>query len=353
MAPPPPPRGHRRARTPAFTLLETLVATAVFLAILASAFTVFDQSSKAIRQSTTQLDSFQTARAAFDVMTRKLSQATLNTYWDYFDKNGTPYRLAANPANFAPAQYGRYSDLHFTSGPAADLLSSALPPDYTATTTQGVFFSAPLGLTGDADYQGLPDTLSACGFFVAFGSSRATRPAFIQAPDNYRWRLMELSSATENFAAMKTATGTSWFTDAVKAGQVRAVAENVIALVIWPRLPLQEDAAGTALAADFRYDSRTAAAWTGTPPRQPVQAHQLPPVLQVTMVVIDETTARRWENGAAPPPQVTAALDGLFTNDVTRVPQNLEELERRLAESRAQYRVFTSSIAMREAKWSP
>lgn len=340
---------HRRR---AFTLLETLVATTVLLAILASAFTVFDQSSKAIRKSSARIDSFQAARGAFDVMTRKLSQATLNTYWDYYDAGGTPFRLATAPASFTPARYGRYADLHFISGPASDLIPS-LPPHYSATATQAVFFAAPLGQTADPEYQGLPDTLTACGFFVAFGSSKAVRPDFIESPEIYRWRLMELSTATEDLAAMKSTNGTQWFTGPVQAGEVRPVAENVIALVLWPRLPAQEDPQGTQLTPDFRYDSRTPAPWAGNPLKQPIQAHQLPPVLQLTMVVIDEGTARRWEKGSTPPAPVTEALSGLFTSDVTLVEENLAELERRLTAAQADYRVFTSSIALRESKWSP
>ncbi len=348
-----PPAFRRCSPRPgAFTLLEMLVATAVFLVILASAFAVFDQSSKAIRNSSAKIDSFQAARAAFDIMARKLSQATLNTYWDYYDAAGTPYRLAANPVGFVPTRYGRYSDLHFISGASAGLLSQ-LPPKYTATAGQAVFYVAPLGLTGRPDVKDVQDTLNACGFFIAFGSDEEGRPGFIQRAPSYRWRLLELNSPTEAFTTMQTSLGTGWFTDPVKAGAVRPVAENVIALIIWPRLPSQEDPAGTTLSPDFQYDSRTSRPWTGSPPRQDVQAHQLPPVLQMTMVVLDEKTAKRWENSASPPAEITGALSGLFENDVTKVQDNLAELEKRLIAKRADYRIFNTSIALRESKWSP
>lgn len=340
-------RPDRRQR--AFTLLEVLVATAVFAVLLGCAFAVIDQSSKAIRRSNAKIDAFQSARAAFDIMTRELSQATLNTYWDYFDANGQPRRLAGS-TTFTPTFYGRYSDLHFISGMASELVTQ-VPPNYTVVSGQAIFYTAPLGQTARSDIRGVPDMLSACGYFVAFGSSASTKPDFVQAPATYRWRLMELSTSAEDLSVTKTAQGTDWFTQAIAAGQVRPIAENVIALVIWPRLPLKEDPSGTSLAPDFNYDSRTNAPWSSG--KQPVQGHQLPPVLQVTMVVIDEGTAKRWENGASAPSQVSTALDQLFTGSVAQIPEDITILEQRLNAARAEYRIFNTSITLGESKWSP
>jgi len=134
---------------------------------------------------------------------------------------------------------------------------------------------------------------------------------------------------------------------------VRSVAENVIALIVWPRLSPQDDSLGNQISPDYRYDSRSTAGWTGTPPHQPVQCHQLPPNLQVTMVVMDEASAKRLENGSIAPAAITTALQGLFTNDVTKYDDDLAKLESRLASAKITFRTFTSTIALKEAKWSP
>ncbi len=335
-----------------FTILEILTATAILAAILVVVFSVISHSTGVWRRANANIDAFQNARAVFDIMTSRLGQATLNTYWDYYDAGYQPFRLATNGAGFVPKSYGRYSDLHFVSGPATALIP-ALPPDSSALATQAVFFTVPTGLTTNASYQPMPELLSACGFFVAFGGDDATRPSIVTAPVNYRWRLMELTAAAESLDVFASATGTDWFTAPVAGGQVRPLADNIIALVIWPRLAPQNDPAGDSIAPDYAYDSRTTGAWSGG--RQPVQAHQLPPSVQVTMVAIDEASAIRLQqqSGSTPPTAITDALAGRFTSDVTACADDLRQVEADLVKNHINYRVFTTTVALRESRWSP
>jgi len=339
-----------RRKRDGFTILELLTATAILAAILVMVFSVLSHGTDVWRRANANIDAFQNARAVFDIMTSRLGQATLNTYWDYYDAGYQPFRLAANVADFVPKYYGRYSDLHFVSGPAASLLP-APPPGASALATQAVFFTVPTGLTTNAAYQPMPELLSACGFFVAFGGDDVTRPAIVTAPINYRWRLMELTAAAESPGLFDPATGTDWFTAPVAGGQVRPLADNIIALVIWPRLAPQNDPEGAAIAPDYAYDSRTTAAWSGG--RQPIQAHQLPPSVQVTMVAIDEAAAIRLQNGSTPPTAITGALAGRFSGDVTACADDLRQVEADLVKSHINYRVFTTTVALRESRWSP
>ena len=140
------------------------------------------------------------------------------------------------------------------------------------------------------------------------------------------------------------------------AGRIRSVAENVIALVVWPRRSEQDDPLGTTLTDDYTYDSRTTAAWGGgSPPRQPVQAHQLPPTVLLAMVVIDEESARRLEDAGDQRTEIEAALAGLFQNtpgSVEKYTADLKELESRLQGKRIGYRVFFTTVSLRESKWS-
>jgi len=345
----------KAGRPAAFTLLEILAALALLSIILVMTGSIISSSSRAWRHANAKIESFQAARAAFDVMTSRLNRATLNTYWDYYDDAGKPFRLAANPSSFVASRYGRYSDLHFLCGQASNLIGT-LPAGLTATSTQAIFFVAPTGLSSSASYKGLSGLLGACGYFVAFGNDDAVKPAFPPTPSRYRWRLMEVSAPVEELQVFSTPSGAAWADNPVSQGRVRFVAENVIALIVWPRRSVQDDPGGAQLSGDFSYDSRTEAVWSGTPSKQPVQAHQLPPNVQITMVVIDEASARRLENRAdpsLPPPAITTALNGLFREDVAKYASELKELEGRLAGQNIGYRVFSTSVALRESNWSP
>lgn len=340
------------SRARGFTILELLTATAILAAVLVMVFSALNHSIGIWRQANARIDAFQNARAVFDIMTSRLSQATLNTYWDYYDESYQAFRLKTNTAAFEPKHYGRYSDLHFICGPASALIP-VNPPGCSALATQAVFFTVPTGLTTNTAYQSLPELLSACGFFVAFGGDDVTRPSIVPSslPASYRWRLMELTAPSESLEVFASPNGTDWFTKPIGDRQARPLADNIIALVIWPRLAPLEDPAGTNIAPDYSYDSRTTAGWVDG--RQPVQAHQLPPTLQVTMVAIDEVSAVRLQNGPTPPARITEALAGCFTGPVGSYADDLRnKLEPALVENHINYRIFTTSVPMRESRWS-
>ncbi len=89
------PRYPVPARCGAFTLVELLAATSVFILLMLMLVTATNQTGEIWRRSSTKIEQFQQARRGFEVMTRRISQATLNTYWDYHYpplKNGTPDR---------------------------------------------------------------------------------------------------------------------------------------------------------------------------------------------------------------------------------------------------------------------
>lgn len=339
-------------RGAAFTVLEILVAVALLATILVMTGSIISSSSRAWRQASAKIETFQAARAAFDVMTARLSQATLNTYWDYYDASGSAFRLAADPSTFVPSRYGRYSDLHFLSGPASALVGT-LPPGLSAVSTQAVFFVSPTGLSANANYNGMAGLLGACGYFVAFGNDDSTKPSFPPTPSRYRWRLMEVSAPVEELAVFSTPTGAAWSSSPVALGRVRSVAENVIALIVWPKLSPQDDPSGDQISGDFSYDSRTTQAWSGTPLRQPAQAHQLPPNVQVTMVVIDEESAKHLDASGIQQTKIGTTLAGLFDGSVSEYATDLQKLEDRLNDARIGFRIFSTTVALRESKWSP
>ncbi|EDY17388.1 hypothetical protein CfE428DRAFT_5074 [Chthoniobacter flavus Ellin428] len=392
MSTPPPPLRHRGRRSrAAFTLVELLVSMVLLVLVVAIVLQMSDQTGRIWHASAAKIQSFQDARAGFEAMTRKLSQATLNTYYDYYDASNHPRAplTGSNLANFTPTRYDRMSDLHFISGQAGTLLKDSSPP--IVTQTHAVFFQAPLGYS--VSYQRLDNALNSCGYFLQFDDASQMVPDHVvKTPGyqpRYRYRLMELMQRTEQSGIYDPAAKTpnSWFTDNAGTSS-RVLAENVIALVLLPKLSPREDdpglqGKGVSIAPNYNYNSRVALgatnddSWPGATPAFPPDSfttypsdgttaqasrhHQLPPTMRVAMIVIDEASATRLQGGSA---NVPTAIDlhatGLFT-DAANMSSDLQAVEDICSakpgnltgnRQRLTYHVFNTEIIMREAKWS-
>jgi uncharacterized protein (TIGR02599 family) len=281
-------------RKQAFTLVELMLATAVLSVIVVLLLSLANQASTVWRQSSAKIEQFRESRSAFETITTKLAQATLNTYWDY-----------NTPAN--PTRYERRSELRFISGPAEELLGSG--SDGQQRATHAVFFQAPLGITEATQYRAFENLLSTWGYYLEYYHDQESRPDFLtvdEMPLRWRYRLMELHQPAElnkiytytSGAAGRTYRDKTWFRTAIDSPTkpTRVVAENVIAMIITPRLSRadEQEVRGadsnldfSPLAPKYRYDTSppiTSVAMDGR--INPV--HQLPPMLQVTMVAIDE-----------------------------------------------------------------
>jgi len=156
----------------------------------------------------------------------------------------------------------------------------------------------------------------------------------------------------------------------------RVLAENIIALVLLPQLSVQDETslsviaagtrtAGTYLAPNYTYDSSSmvanaqlqlataaGAAWRKINPR-----HQLPPIIRITMVAIDEKSASR----LAKEEQTNNALQRMLRDDLFQVNRNnnamdystdMRTLENFLKSKNINYRVFTTSVNINAAKWT-
>jgi uncharacterized protein (TIGR02599 family) len=335
-----------------FTLIEILVSTAVLAMLLVILLSITSQASTMWRYTSSRIEQFRQAREAFDVIGRRLSQATLNTYWDYDD-----------PTN--PTRYIRQSELRFISGPMTTIAGG--PPANAQWPSHGVFFQASLGAAqpGQSNLSGLNSLLNTWGYFLEFGSDASFRPSILDSsavPLRYRFRLCELIQPANNLNLYDhtsgpgngappnnlSYTGRDWFTSALNSPpngvrQVHVLAENVIALILLPKLPIEDDPTGANLAKNYLYDSTTASG-----DEKFNQKNQLPPIIQLTVVSLDEGSARRLENGSNMP---DLGLSGLFT-DPSQYDSDIQRLEKNLADKHLSYRVFTTSIHLREAKWS-
>lgn len=340
-----PPLRTVRLKQGGFTILETLVAAAVLILMLSLVFGAISGVSAVTRRATDKVSSFQSARAGFDILTSTLSQATINSYWDYVDASGN-FLTAANAAGFTPARYARQSELHFLIGNAG---AGAFPG--TLGTGQAVCFQAPTGLAASASLRGLNKLLNIHGFFVQYGEvNTLPSPPFPAAPPVYRYRLMQSVVESENFDVYDTNSGNAWLSGLVSEARTAPVADNVVYMIVWPRKSSADDAPGDALTSDFTYDSREGI--SADP--QPDSAHQLPPVIQITLVALDEATAKRiCVSGSAPAVLSEVFNDpyALFTqSSQARFEEDLAEMGRRMGARKLEYRVFTGQIPLRESK---
>lgn len=352
----------------AFTLVEVLVSMTVLLILLLISAQVIGTVQSTWTASNARVGQFREARTAFDIITRNLSQATLNTYVDYDQSYLTDSTALSTTA---PSQYLRKSDLRFVTGEAATLLQSggggAMAPGHA------VFFQAPLGVSHTADYVGLDRLLCGRGYFVQYTSDEFFRPIVLKAGlPRYRYRLMEFSppaeknliyaaaSATPNNNAVA---GSEWFSEAgvlttaeddndTQRGLTRPIADNIVALIIAPQL--ENGAAANnpseAFNLTFQYDSAVASGGAGQG-----NQHRLPSLVKVVLVAIDERTAEQLsQRGDPSTPPFGTEISGLLTpgSDQINLNRKLEDIAKVLRDKRINYRIFSATVSLRGAKWS-
>ena len=351
---------HIAAAKAGFSLLEVLVSTAVLALFVVLLTTITDSSFRLWRNTQSSIVSFDAARTAYDTLTRRLSKATLNTYLDYYEVTSGIWkrRNPSNAAGFIPNRYGRASDLHFVVDDAAALLGGN-------QQGKGVFFFAPLGFSnGNATLSDLPNLLNACGYYVEFGSDSNLRPSFLSSlPDKQRYRLIENILPTQNFNT--SCGGYPAFTDTndnnddlwISSGLAgsnsvkNVLCDNIIALIIRPEVAAQDASLlgltnSYSLTTDYAYDSRAG--------RNTVvgalQFAQLPPMLRVVMVAVDEKSSKRLTPGTTPP--TAFQLNSGWFQNPANLDQDLADLEKQLIDAKVDFRIFNQVIPLRGAKFS-
>lgn len=383
----------------AFTLIELLVSMTFLVILMLVVTQVVGIVQRTWVRSNSRVSQFREARTAFDVMTRALSQATLNTYWDNeFD----PLRTDAAGQQVKRARnYIRQSELQFISGPTTQVLAGAAG-EASSYPGHAVFFQAPLGITRlsaatgtETNTENMVNLLCGRGYFVEWGDDQSFRPPFLSSlnsvPTRQRLRLMEYSPTAEMNRIYDSTlrplvdsqtgvnNGKRWFNEgefaalnsviinsetAATRAFTRPVAENILALIISPQIETTGNTSVQpySIAPSYLYDSTLqvnpgASASTSNP--QGTQ-HLLPPLLKVTMVALDERSGEflsRSENDTMRG-EVLASVALLFqtaaayTMDLEGDEGNPGGLETLLLEKKLNYRVFTTTIALKQARWS-
>lgn len=329
-----------------FSLVELMVSITLLALISLLLAAIVNSTTKTTQYTTGKLEQFRNARNAFDFMTRRLSQATLNTYLDYNYPN--------NNSSLVPSNYTRQSDLRLLSGNAGSFLgSSAKRP------THAIFFQAPLGYVDDtSSFGGLQSLINTCGYYVEF--NKDTKADFLGAlknppQDRYRYRLMEFLEPANKLtlygftSGNKSYSGRDWFLQKMNLSSppVHVLSENIIALILLPKMAASQDSTGVKLAPSYLYDS------SATSSSDPAinSKNQMPPMLMVTLVAIDEVSAKRLTSGNSPP-GFDSVLETLFA-DASQYSSDMNTLQTTLINQRVNFRVFTTNISLRSSRWTP
>ncbi|RBP43674.1 uncharacterized protein (TIGR02599 family) [Roseimicrobium gellanilyticum] len=359
-----------RAKASGFTLLEIMISTVIVSVIMLVCVTALDQTQRTWKYSQAKVEQFREARLAFEAITRHISQATLNTYWDYhYAETGT--NEAPPDAAVQPSAYVRFSELQFRTDQTINLLgATTTPADHPG---HAVFFQAPLGLS--QQHRELGTLLNARGYFIEFGSDVKDRPPFLGQrgiAEKFRYRLIEYRPPSERATSAPASTEQGntvyvkpdeWFRQDL-ATSSEPLADNIILLLVSPRVSEATAKAANRnvswVAPSYRYNSLDTDNSTTTV--EPVQLnedgsakqgtqHLLPPLVQVTLVALDEPSAQRLaEQHRDKPVDLLAEAKSTFT-EAAFYERDLGRLKDHLSAQRLNYRVFTAAVAMRNARW--
>ena len=334
------PSAAIKKKRAAFSLIELLISLAVLSVLVVLAASLIGAIQDVWKRSSARTEQFRSARQALETISGRLSQATLNPYW-----------VVQTNSSGVPVRYERQSDLRFLAGPAISTIGSTVGSG-TMGPGSGVFFQAPTGYFTNNSSSSLNAALNTWGYYVEYGPE-SSRPPFISTsiiPTKNRFRLVEFIDPSDGLTIFSKTSGKSayngkdWFTDPLATtGNRRVLADNIVAFVALPRLSTSEDSTGTALSPAYIYDTTTSNA---TPKLNP--KNQLPPIVDIAVVAIDEQSARRINWGTTPPDFGTSALFQTPSN----MEADLEELRSNIAAQGLSARVFRTSAPISAARWS-
>ncbi len=323
---------HAR-RSGAFSLIELLLAMAVLSLLVVLASSMISAIQNTWTRTTAKTEQFRAARQALETISSRLSQATLNPYW-----------VVSTDGSGNPTRYERQSDLRFLTGAAKSVSSFA-----AEGTGSAIFFQSPTGFSSQNAAR-LNSALNTWGYLVEYGPDSAYRPDFLTLPQRNRFRLIEFTDPSDQLQVFKNTSGTpayvgrEWFSTPLGiAGNRRVLADNIVAVVVLPRLSSVDDTIGVALAPEFVYDSTKTNLDKKLNPR-----HQLPPIVDLAVVAMDEQSAQRITWPSSPPDFGGAALFKKAEN----MEADLETLRSNIAALGLSARVFRTSVPIAAARWS-
>jgi uncharacterized protein (TIGR02599 family) len=338
-----------------FTLVEIMVSVAILAIILTFIAELIGQAQRSWSRAGARVSQFREARKAFDWMVRNLGQATINPSVHYVYAGGEDPRIPSGSGkglHSAPDGYGRFSELQFICGRAEKFVGSG----DGKPSGHAVFFQAPLGAT-DLDVS-IPTALTPVGFFVKETSDTQTRPDFLGqtgVKERKRHRLFLYKGMTEHNTIYDASSvekmarngrqDAPWIGDLNDEGRVNPLADNIVLLVIAPRLA--EDGSGVRdpyeIASDYEFNSAS----NGLQPNQAATDYQIPPLVDITMVALDESSAARVVDES-----IDLNLSALFKKSSKQsYRDDIKSLQENLREKRLDFRIFSTTVPLRNSRW--
>lgn len=339
-----------RAVRKGFSLIELMVAMGILSVLMLMLTVVLDQVQEAWTYSESRISQFREARLAFDLVAKNLGQASLNTYWDLKDED----------EDGLVDGYFATSELHFTVKRAEDInANSSQQP-----VGHAVFFQAPLGFSNE--YRNLTNLFNGRGYFVAWGSDRRFRPGWVRSSERYRYRLMEFRPPAESNQVFEDGAEersqkqpqefTEWFKHGLSVGEgdfeshLNPLAENIITMIISPRDSLQggsgsRDETLSDIAPNYTYDSNEPEDGVGG------ILQQVPPLVRLTMIAIDDSTMARLGESTSPPTEIGPLVEKA-PESTRNYEADIAQIVRGLDEAKISHKVFSTMVLLRSAKWS-
>ncbi len=204
------------------------------------------------------------------------------------------------------------------------------------------------------------------GYFVGYGPNTRFRPSFVRGDPENRYRLFEFrppaesnqifADGDEERSKGEPQQFDSWYKQALGSvgeggdfeSHLNPLAKNILTLVISPRDTPLTGADGridtaSEIADDYNFDSNdrtdTFASFS----------QQVPPLVRMTMVAIDEAAGARFDNGSGSVPDLIPS--GLF-EQTGKYEEDVTKLGESLSEAGVNYKVFSTMVMLRSAKWS-
>lgn len=361
-------KSKSKASVAGFSLAEVLVGIAILSGLMVMMTQVLSSTQRVWMSAKSKAEEYRAARVAVETISRRISQTTVGSYWDYqLDSTG------------APLNYQRNSDLHFVCGLSSTLLRGGTYPSHS------VFFMAPFGVASDnatmsatGNVERLTDLINGWGYYITVSDDMDRRPGFLandteRYPARRRFKLMELRLPTDALDVFQRTAGSvsgqpkiqtitdqttlyNWFS-ANLANYSQPIADNVIALLVQPEVMdgVSNVATGDNLISvspDFLWDTRKFQ-WDGGGEVNEVMRHRLPGLVRVSLVVTSEAAWERMDSGTQRAVE-NGLLQRLGGSGSFKISKNLDNdlasLSSYLDENRMEYRVFSTSIPLKSTR---
>ncbi len=335
----------------------------VLSAIMLMFVGILDQTQRSWDLAQGRVSQFREARVAFDIITKNLSQATLNTYVEQVDSS-------PGDGKDIPDAYEVKSELNFRIMYGEDIKSvQGDKPGHA------IFFQAPLGVTHRASLDRLSNLMNARGYYIVHNSDRPYRPGFVNTPERFRYRLMEyLPPSEQNRIYIDYAESLdnprgeyfdNWWEHNLQKYS-RPLAENIVAITFVPRRAIAEidDGQGrdeAILSRNYKYDSQYPEGDETQDAKTSLLKHQLPPLIKVSLIAIDETSAMRLEDRFGKKPFLkNVGLSSNWMKSAENEEEDIKEVIDKLDKTTVtkskdgaliRYKIFSTTVGIQGAKW--